>query len=83
MIRGYIATAIASGLISSVLTWLWVRRPRPLASTKERILLHEAMALFVQLLHPNSLDDPDLLSEKSKSRAEKLFTQYQKEVVDK
>lgn len=83
MIRGFIATAIFSGLIGSFFTWLWVRRPRPIASTKERVLLHEAMALFVRLLHPSSLDDPDLLSEESRNRAEKLFTQYQKEVVDK
>lgn len=83
MIRGYIATAIFSALISSALTWLWVRRPRPVMPHKHRVLLAEAMALLHQLLHPSSLDRPELLSDQSKETASSLLARYEKEVLDK
>lgn len=83
MIRGFIATAIFSGLVSSFFTYLWARRPRPVMPHRHRVLLAEAMALFHQLLHPSSLDEPDLLSEHSKQVAGELLARYEKEVLDK
>jgi hypothetical protein len=85
MIGVVLATMILTAIVTGALTWLWVRRPRPLMPTKQQVLLSEAMALFYQLLHPTNLDPDgmDLLSKRSRERASTLWARYQKEVTDK
>lgn len=83
MIGALVFTNLFTAIMTGVLTYLWVRRPRPPVPLRYRRLMADAMAFILQVHNPTSLDlqQVDLLSDSSKETAAKLLDRYDKEVT--
>lgn len=79
MVGLIVATVLVTTLVTTPLTYLYARRPRPAVPMRHWALLQEAMAFIHRLRHPADLDQFDMLSDQSKAAADRLLTRYQKE----
>lgn len=80
MIGLVVATVLVTTLVTVPLTYVVARRPRQAMPARKLALFQEAMALIHRLRHPTDLDRYDVLSDQSKEAADRLLTQYQKEI---